>query len=68
MQFDNKEFYISISKGLSIKAINHTNSFVTINREEVITIMHSRKSLIQQYVCMDKKKRCSRLQRYHGQL
>ena len=47
MQFDNKELYISISKGLSIKAINHTNSFVTINREEVITIMHSRKSLIQ---------------------
>ena len=45
-KFDIEEFYPSISKGLLMKAINHTKSFVTISKEEVKTIMHSRKSLL----------------------
>ena len=44
MQFNIEEFYPSISKGLSMKAINYAQSFVTISKEEVKTIMHSRKS------------------------
>ena len=44
MQFGIEEFYPSISKGLLTKAIDHAQSFVTINKEEVKTIMHSRKS------------------------
>ena len=46
MQFDIEEFYPSISKGLLVKAINHAQSFVIISKEEVKTIMHSRKSLL----------------------
>ena len=45
MQFDIEELYPSISKGLLMKAM-HAQSFVTINKEEVKTIMHSRKSLL----------------------
>ena len=33
MQFDIKEFYPSISKGILIKGINHAQSFVTISKE-----------------------------------
>ena len=33
MQFDIKEFYTSISKGILIKGINHAQSFVTISKE-----------------------------------
>ena len=40
IQFDIEEFYPSISKGLLMKAIDHTQSFVTINKEDVKTIMH----------------------------
>ena len=43
MQF---EFYPSISKGLLMKAINRVQSCVTISKEELKTIMHSRKSLL----------------------
>ena len=46
MQFDIEEFYPSISKGILMKAIDYAQSFVTINKEEVKTIMHSRKSLL----------------------
>ena len=46
MQFDIEEFYHSISKGLLVKTINHVQSFVIISKEEVKTIMHSRKSLL----------------------
>ena len=46
MQFNIEEFYPSISKGLLMKTINHAKSLVTISKEEVITIMHSRKSLL----------------------
>ena len=46
MQFNIEEFYPSISKGLFMKAINYAQSFVTISKEEVKTIMHSRKSLL----------------------
>ena len=57
MQFDIEEFYPSISKGLLMKAINHTQSFVTITKEEVKTIMHSRKSLLfnNTSVCMKRE-------------
>ena len=46
MQFDIEEFYSSVSKGLLMKAIDQAQSFVTISKEEVKTIMHSRKSLL----------------------
>ena len=46
MQFDIEEFYPSISKGLLMKAINQARSFVTISKEEVKTIIYSRKSLL----------------------
>ena len=46
MQLDIKEFYPSISKVLFMKTINHAQSCVTIRKEEVKTIMHSRKSLL----------------------
>ena len=46
MQFDIEESYPSVSKALLMKAIDHAQSFVTINKEEVKTIMHSRESLL----------------------
>ena len=33
MQFDIEEFYPSISIGLLMEAINHTNSFVTMSKK-----------------------------------
>ena len=62
MQFDIEEFYPSISKGLLMKAIDHAQSFVTINKEEVKTIMHFRKSLLFNNTSVWIK----RLRRYHG--
>ena len=46
MQFDIKEFYLSISKELLQKAINHASTFVRINNKEINVIMNSRKSLL----------------------
>ena len=46
MQFNIEEFHPSISKGLLMKTINHAKSFVTISKEKVKTIMHSRKSFL----------------------
>ena len=46
IQFDIEELYPSISKSLLMKVINHAKSFVTISKEEINTIMHSRKSLL----------------------
>ena len=46
MQPDIEEFYPFASKDLLMKVINHTKSFVTISKEEVNTIKHSRKSLL----------------------
>ena len=42
--FDIEEFYPSILKGILIKAINQAQLFVTICKEEVKVITHSRKS------------------------
>ena len=36
----------SISKELLLKAITYTKTLVNISNEEIITIMHSRKSLL----------------------
>ena len=46
MQFDIKEIYPSISKDLLMKAINHAMLFITISKQEVNALMHSRKSLL----------------------
>ena len=46
MQFDNEEFYPSISKDLLLKAIDYTKSFVNISSNETKAIMHSRKYLL----------------------
>ena len=46
MQFYIEEFYPFISKGFLIEAIDHAQSLVNINKEEIKTIMHSCKSLL----------------------
>ena len=46
IQFDIEEFYPSISKELSLKAITYAKTLVNISDEEINTIMHSRKSLL----------------------
>ena len=39
-------FYPLISKDLLLKAIDYAKRFVSINNDEIKTIMHSRKSLL----------------------
>ena len=46
MQFDIKKNYLSISKGLLLKAINYTKRPVNSNDDETRTIMNSIKSLL----------------------
>ena len=41
MQFDTEEFYLSISKELSLKALIHAKALTNISDEEINTIMHS---------------------------
>ena len=50
MQFNIEQFYPSILKELLLKAITHAKTLVNISDEEINTIMHSRKSLLFNYV------------------
>ena len=44
MEFDIEELYPSILKELSLKAITYAKTLVNISDEEIITMMHSKKS------------------------
>ena len=46
IQFDIAEFYPSISKELLTKSIDHAKNYITIKEQEVVTIMHARRSLL----------------------